>query len=305
MAPALLPALTAPMNYLQGFGQRAYPVVALAWGLIALSLIVCVIITVLVLTGTMVRRVHGVDTASIAPERGPGGLRWITIGLSLSLVALIGALIWTVQVLAAVNAPSRKPRPHHRGHRPPVVVGGALPGRRNPRRFSTANEIHIPAGEPVLLTLRGADVIHSFWVPALTGKTDTIPGRTNVSWIEADRPGTYRGQCTEYCGAQHAHMAVVRRRRTARGLRGLARGRNSQTAPPNPRSPRPTRESRCSSPTAGAATRSAAREAGGVARTGPHSSDEPPHHRRRRLPQRSVVASAAGSPIPKRSSPAC
>ena len=53
-----------------------------------------------------------------------------------------------------------------------------------------------------------ADVIHSFWVPALTGKTDLIPGQTNTTWLEADAPGVYRGQCTEYCGQQHAHMAL-------------------------------------------------------------------------------------------------
>ena len=74
------------------------------------------------------------------------------------------------------------------------------------RIFTTANEIHIPTGEPVRIELIGADVIHSFWVPPLSGKTDAIPGQTNVTWLEADRPGRYRGQCTEYCGVQHAHM---------------------------------------------------------------------------------------------------
>jgi cytochrome c oxidase subunit 2 len=54
--------------------------------------------------------------------------------------------------------------------------------------------------------LRGADVIHSFWVPALTGKTDAIPGQNNRTWLQADHPGVFRGQCTEYCGEQHAHM---------------------------------------------------------------------------------------------------
>jgi cytochrome c oxidase subunit 2 len=77
------------------------------------------------------------------------------------------------------------------------------------RAFETSNEIHIPVGQPVLVKLRGADVIHSFWVPALAGKTDTIPGRENVTWLQADRPGIYRGQCTEYCGAQHANMGFL------------------------------------------------------------------------------------------------
>ena len=76
------------------------------------------------------------------------------------------------------------------------------------RSFTTANEIHIPVGQPVRVKLVGVDVIHSFWVPALAGKTDLIPGQTNTTWLEADAPGVYRGQCTEYCGQQHAHMGL-------------------------------------------------------------------------------------------------
>jgi len=78
-------------------------------------------------------------------------------------------------------------------------------GRRD---FVTANEIHVPVGQPVELELKSADVIHSFWVPALAGKLDMIPGRTNRLRIQADRPGRYRGQCAEYCGGPHAFMAL-------------------------------------------------------------------------------------------------
>ncbi len=60
---------------------------------------------------------------------------------------------------------------------------------------------------PVQINLRSRDVIHSFWVPKLAGKMDTIPGVTNMLRIEADQPGDYRGQCTEFCGLQHAKMA--------------------------------------------------------------------------------------------------
>jgi len=72
----------------------------------------------------------------------------------------------------------------------------------------TANEIHIPVGVPVDLVGTTDDVIHSFWVPELNRKIDLIPGRTNRILLEADRPGRYRGQCSEFCGLQHAHMAV-------------------------------------------------------------------------------------------------
>ncbi len=64
-------------------------------------------------------------------------------------------------------------------------------------------------GKPVRIDLHAADVIHSFWVPALSGKTDMIPGQVNTIWLQADRPGIYRGPCAEYCGKQHAHMAFA------------------------------------------------------------------------------------------------
>ena len=74
--------------------------------------------------------------------------------------------------------------------------------------ITSANEIHIPVGRPVRLTVRSPDVIHSFWVPRLHGKIDLVPGRTNALRLEATRPGTYRGQCAEYCGLQHTRMAL-------------------------------------------------------------------------------------------------
>jgi cytochrome c oxidase subunit II len=75
--------------------------------------------------------------------------------------------------------------------------------------ITTANELHIPVGRPVRILLDAPDVIHSFWVPSLAGKKDLIPGRDNEITITAERPGTYRGQCAEYCGLQHAHMAFL------------------------------------------------------------------------------------------------
>ncbi len=72
----------------------------------------------------------------------------------------------------------------------------------------TANELHIPVRTPVRVEVRTADVIHSFWVPQLNRKVDAIPGRTNVVELNADTPGRYRGACAEFCGLQHAHMAL-------------------------------------------------------------------------------------------------
>jgi cytochrome c oxidase subunit 2 len=76
------------------------------------------------------------------------------------------------------------------------------------REFTTANELHIPVGRPVIVTLHSSDVIHSLWIPNLQGKKDLIPGRTAVLRLRADRPGVYRGQCAEFCGLEHALMAL-------------------------------------------------------------------------------------------------
>jgi cytochrome c oxidase subunit II len=80
---------------------------------------------------------------------------------------------------------------------------------RPDRIFRTANEIHIPVGRNVRFLLEGDDVIHSFWVPSLAGKQDLIPGRSNEITVRAEHAGIYRGQCAEFCGLQHAHMAFL------------------------------------------------------------------------------------------------
>jgi cytochrome c oxidase subunit 2 len=114
-----------------------------------------------------------------------------------------------------------------------VVTGRALDGLRSPDalriqvtgnqwwwdvqyvdavpalRMTTANEIHIPVGRPVVFDLLSNDVIHSLWIPNLQGKIDLIPGHLNELWLRADKPGVYRGQCAEFCGLQHAKMALV------------------------------------------------------------------------------------------------
>jgi cytochrome c oxidase subunit 2 len=73
--------------------------------------------------------------------------------------------------------------------------------------FGVAGDLHVPVGRPVVVTLKSADVIHTFWVPNLHGKKDMLPGRTTTIEFRADRPGLFRGQCAEFCGLEHALMA--------------------------------------------------------------------------------------------------
>jgi cytochrome c oxidase subunit 2 len=73
----------------------------------------------------------------------------------------------------------------------------------------TANELHVPVGQKIELALTSADVLHSFWVPRLAGKTDLVPGKINYIWFQADKPGLYYGQCAEFCGTGHADMRLI------------------------------------------------------------------------------------------------
>jgi len=86
-----------------------------------------------------------------------------------------------------------------------VYSGDTVPQQQ----LSVANEIHVPVGKPIVFTLTSRDVIHSFWVPNLNGKTDAVPGYESNAWFRADTPGVYRGQCAEFCGLEHAKMAFT------------------------------------------------------------------------------------------------
>ncbi len=209
-APLIPPASgpTWPMGYLATFGPRADPATSLTWGLMDISIAVIVIVTALVVIGALLRRQIAREAMPAAGPGGKGGLTWVAIGCVVTVAVLLVAMNWTVQVLAQIDSPARTPSLtiEITGHQ--WWWEARYLTSQPAQTFVTANELHIPVGRPVRLKLASADVIHSFWVPALTGKTDTIPGRVNVGWMQADRPGVYRGQCTEFCGEEHAKMAL-------------------------------------------------------------------------------------------------
>ena len=118
-------------------------------------------------------------------------------------LAMPGAVLTVLLGYALVVGARTLPRPA-----PDMVTVGVEARRyawafRHPGGRMTTGELHIPAGRPVDLTITATDVIHSFWVPRLAGKMDAIPGHTNVLRIVATQPGTYRGECAEYCGTGH------------------------------------------------------------------------------------------------------
>jgi cytochrome c oxidase subunit 2 len=130
----------------------------------------------------------------------------VAVGLTVAiLIVLLTASIWTGRTVGSLRASSAVTIAIT-GHQWwwEIQYQDAIPNRQ----VVTANELHIPVNRPVVLKVTSRDVIHSFWVPNLQGKRDLIPGYTTALWLQADRPGVFRGQCAEFCGIQHAHMAL-------------------------------------------------------------------------------------------------
>jgi cytochrome c oxidase subunit II len=178
-------------------------------------LVVCTIAFVAIMTALALalrrapRAGHDARPAVELLDRSePGPARAVRIGVALSavlLVGLLGASVYTSWVLAALPLTDAL---HIELTAHQWWWEARYDDPEPSRLFVTANELHVPVGRPVILTLRASDVIHSFWVPSLAGKKDLIPGRDATVTLRADRAGVYRGQCAEFCGYQHAKMAL-------------------------------------------------------------------------------------------------
>jgi cytochrome c oxidase subunit 2 len=190
-------------------GVRAAQIAALWWLLLGLAAAACLGILLLVLA---VASQSQPFPPTLPPRRAPAGrlgqaARLAGVvggGILLPLGVLAGVQAVAVQTLAAQTAlPPAPLTVQVRGHQYWWEVRYPQAG------VTSANELHVPVATPVRLELSSADVLHSFWVPELVGKTDLVPGQVNVTWLRVEQAGRYRGQCAEYCGLQHAHMALL------------------------------------------------------------------------------------------------
>lgn len=196
----------APLNYfLHSYGPASMPTMVMGWVFAALLVAIFSSIALL-LVWAVFRKRPAVDPRSIGRE--DEGMPWIYIGTGISTCILFALAIYALITLNAIANPTHAPALT-------LTVTGydwwwkvEYEDDDPTRSFVTANEIHIPVGQPVLVKLKSADVIHAFWVPVLAGKTQMIPGLANQQWIQADVEGVYGGQCTQYCGVQHAHMGL-------------------------------------------------------------------------------------------------
>ena len=190
-----------PPPVLDPAGPYAASVTTLAWALMGMG----VVVTAIVIAALWV--------AIKGPPRLKaklGGERAVWIGgIAFPGVVLTALLIWGLTLTASLTQPIT-------GEEMRVRVTGEMWWFRvqyldeaGDVVIEDANELHLPVGVPVVLELRSADVIHSFWVPHLSGKKDMIPGRTNLLRVEASEAGQYGGVCAEYCGGPHALMGFV------------------------------------------------------------------------------------------------
>lgn len=198
----------APRSVLDPAGSSARTIEDLWWLMLAAGGAVFVIVAVALYVGLR-RDPASPDDRGGAPEatdRLDGATRgWIVGGgVVLPVVAITVVLVATVVAMRTIEAD------HDEVDLTVEVTGHQWwwEVRYPDHDVVTANEVHVPAGASVRLVLRSADVIHSFWVPALAGKMDLLPERANELVIDADEPGRYPGRCAEFCGVQHTNMDI-------------------------------------------------------------------------------------------------
>jgi cytochrome c oxidase subunit II len=208
---------------LHPIGPGAGQLATLWWTMFALGSVVYVVVAGFIIAGAV--RGRGSDDGR--PSRiTDNAFVWVG-GIAVPLVIIGFLAVLTVHASGALGKPS--------GRALSIEVTGkqwwwqvAYPSQA----IVTANEIHVPVGQPVAVSLHTADVIHSFWVPALNGKLDVIPDHVNVLRFRVDKAGTYRGVCAEYCGIQHANMNfLVIGQSPAAFSRWVAQHRQPATAP--------------------------------------------------------------------------
>ncbi|HET7613757.1 MAG TPA: cytochrome c oxidase subunit II [Gemmatimonadaceae bacterium] len=230
---ALLAACNGTSSYLDATGRAGRSEGKLGVWLTAISCAVVIIVCIAVVAGIMRHRGERETNASVERTRINSGLGWIYVGTGTTIVVLVAVFVATMVTLTAATHPPSVPSltMDITGHQWWWEV--TYSDASNPELgFTTANEVHLPVGIPVRVRLHSTDVIHSFWLPQIAGKMDVIPGQTNEMWLEAERAGTSRGMCGEYCGLQHAAMAFAVTAESPAAFNKWAQQRRSEAPAP-------------------------------------------------------------------------
>ena len=194
------------MNHaaLETHGPFAHEIAKLFWIFAGVATVVYIIVIAALVLSLLRRNRADPGPPDIVPRNA---LRAIGVSLALTGVILVGwALADFFGNRALTNVPPEALRIRVTAHQWwwEIEYLDAI----SQDRVTTANHMAIPVGRPVMLELRSGDVIHSFWVPSLNGKKDLLPGYTTQLALLANSAGSYRGECAEFCGYQHAHMSI-------------------------------------------------------------------------------------------------
>ena len=208
----LVPLLLASCGQSQGGQSTLHPesdqsrkIMHLWWGMLAAAAVVFAGAIVLLAIAYRRRTREGLPVIGQEPTVSTGLV--VAFGIVIPVTCLV--ILFFIANIGVVNATS-SPKPGQTRMNMTVIGHQWFWEVRYPGTTAvTANEIHIPVRTPVNVTLKSADVIHSFWVPELNKKVDMLPGHPNQLGLYADNVGVYRGQCAEFCGLQHAHMAMA------------------------------------------------------------------------------------------------
>jgi cytochrome c oxidase subunit II len=180
-------------------GSESREIAGVWWLMFGVGVVVYVVVAGLVIRAATRGRRHARRESRISDA----AFIWIG-GIIVPALILLGLGVVTVTTSNAIRQPdSRALRVEVTGVRWWWQV------RYPDEGITTANELHVPVGRPIQIRLGSRDVIHSFWVPQLAGKVDTIPGQPNTLRFTAETAGTYLGECAEFCGLQHAHMGFA------------------------------------------------------------------------------------------------
>ncbi|HET9634491.1 MAG TPA: cytochrome c oxidase subunit II [Gemmatimonadaceae bacterium] len=234
LSVVLVAACNGTTSYLDATGNAGHREATLGVWLTAIASAVVLFVCIALIVAVMRKRGDYSRHASVDRNQIASGLNWIYIGTGATIVILVAVFIGTMLTLTAAAHPPKTPSltMDVTGHQWWWEI--TYSDASNPNLgFTTANEIHLPVGVPVRVRLHSADVIHSFWLPQIAGKTDVIPGQENEMWLEADKPGISRGMCGEYCGLQHAAMALSVTAESPAQFNSWAQQRRAEALPPN------------------------------------------------------------------------
>ena len=187
-------------------GAPALYLAQLIWGIIGLCAIIWLLVMVVLLLGLLRKDRISSVSATASEQKLIRIVGAAVAGTAITIGALAIISFYTTSLISVPDASAINITVRGQQWWWQVYYFGE---NTSQTAFQTANEIHIPVGKDVKIQLESTDVIHSFWVPNLAGKQDLVPGRTNTLFLRAEAPGVFRGQCAEFCGLQHGHMALL------------------------------------------------------------------------------------------------